>query len=249
MREPRSAAARPAAARPAQGRPAPDEAEDLDALRRRIYRPDATEADRRAYGALLARLDEAAMTEAPPGPVPDPVPGPAGRPARRVVIAAAGVAVVVLLVGAVLTAREAARPPTTAPSAVSMWAGAAAPTPASIPASVSLDRGGVRIAAQRTLGGGSAILPLRLDTAPTDGGRLLVRLTSSDPSPIGWLAERPRPGSHDAGAVQVVATDPPALRQGRAGPTIARWSGPPPTQLVVRAPEGTGWSITVAFMR
>ncbi|GAA2753593.1 hypothetical protein CLV52_2147 [Amnibacterium kyonggiense] len=231
-----------------------EEHSDLDRLRRRLYHPDATDADRRAYELLADRLDEAPRSATGPAPVHEPEPEPepiSTRQARSrhrpLLLVAAGAGLAVAAATAFLGARAAAPGPADA-STAPIWAGAAAPTAAPAPTPIVLERGGIRLAAQQTLGSGSAILPLRLDTAPANGGRLLVRLTSSDPSPVGWLAERPRTDPDGPGGVEVVATDPPALRQGRTGPADVRWSGPPPTEVVVRAPAGTGWSITVAFL-
>lgn len=222
----------------------------LDELRRRVYGPDASDEDRREYAALLQPPDEPEhepeherRDAAPPSPA-------SARPRRGlpILIGASGLVLVVGLgVTSAITARDDAPTTEATTSTTSIWSGSADPTAAPLPtpATLSLQRGTVR--AQATSGGGSAVIPLLLDGAPRFGGTLVVSVSSSDPAPVGWIAQRHRGVANDTGGLERVAASPPALRQGAASPTVVSYTGAPPTQITVRAPVGTGWSITVAF--
>lgn len=228
--------------------------EALEALRRRVYGPSASDADRQAYAALLERMSAEQEPPAPDETAPEPteasaLTAPAPRRSRwPIVLGAAGV-LLVLGLGTISTAI--ARTSTTSPPptrrAAQPWSGTARPTPGPLlmPATITLRHG--PIAGQATSGSGSAVMPLDLSGAPPTGGTLIVSLVSSDPAPIGWVAERHRECSHDDAALETVALEGPALRDGSVAPTVVRYSGAPPAQLTVRAPIGTGWALTVAF--
>lgn len=218
--------------------------EEHEHLRRRLYRPGATEHDRRAYERLAGPQDEPLVLERP---VPARIPRRGSR--WRLLAAGCGVAVVALGVVAAHDVRSAPAALDPARASAPAWDGSAPATPAAFPEPVLLEHGGARIAAQQTSGGGSAVVPLRLETAPAEGGRLLVRLTSSDPSPVGWRAERPTADPDDAAALETVAEERPALRDAGAVSDDVPLIGRPPTEIVVRAPVGTGWHLTVAFLR
>jgi hypothetical protein len=218
----------------------------LEALRRRVYGPDATDEDRRAYAALVDAPAPEAQEEPPIAEEPTQ---PRTRRRRRfpILIGAAGVAVVVGLVAvATSVARTEAPRPAATPSATSIWLGAARPTAGPSPTPLVLPKTSGVVDGQQIAASGSAIVPLRSDDVPRRAGRLVVLLSSSDPSPVGWVAERPRAGSRSG--LEQVAIDPPALRQGTVAPRAVSYTGAPPTRIVVRAPEGTGWTLTVAFL-
>jgi hypothetical protein len=223
----------------------------LDQLRRRLYEPTATEADRREYAALAERLEQPRQSDPEPpvgrdepADAPSTVPRARRRRPRPLVLGIGGAVVIAALaVIAVQTARSVSAPPTM-PSATA-WL--SSPTAAPTPTPAMLTDDGRWLAAQQTSGGGSAVVRLDVRAAPAAGGRLVVAMSSSDPSPVGWLAERVRSSPANAGSEQVVAFDPPALRVGAAVPTTVSYTGAPPSVLVVQAPTGTGWSVTVAF--
>lgn len=227
------------------------EAALLESLRRRLYRADATDADRRRFAELqqaLARTEAEAVEPASSAP---------RRPFRPLV--AAALAVVLIAAGALSLL-----PGRTSPSAASSGRvvqdlrtgalvqdadeGAAVPaerdTTAPSPLGLSVD--GVSIAAQRFRGAGSAIISIDTAAAAPDGGSLVVVLTSSGSGSISWQAVRPATRENQASYEQVIAMSDPG---GRGAPpsSTSTYDGDPPTRIVVQQTGTAPWALTVAF--
>ncbi|HEY8320078.1 MAG TPA: hypothetical protein VIG76_14755 [Amnibacterium sp.] len=239
---------------------------EVDALRRRLYAPDASAEDLERYRAAeQADSDLAAVT-----------PASEAAPVRRgrllgvgAVLAALGVAAVGLAVGT--------RPPAVAPS-LAPAASAAAPAQAlidyealAIPAAVrtsfvdEVRRGhpiglqqyfddhpaqqprqvvsGLRENSVEQAGTGSALLDIPPAGAATDGGQLTLVLTVDRPTTARWSLVAP--GNRDDG--DWVALD---AVQGRPGlPAVASLPYTPlrPTRVAITVPAGVRWDLMTIF--
>lgn len=228
------------------------EREHREALRRRLYRPGATEEDRRRFAQLAAD----------PVPIADPrVPAaPVRRPARRLAVAATAAAALIAVVGLALTMRPAT--PTESASAAqpaeaqavstqeAVQADLVATTPDSPQATpVATTVAGVPTRLQRFHGRGSAVVAIDTREAQRADGTMLVMLTAASSDPMSWYATRASTGPDRAAYAQVVARsddrfdprDPPEY-------SICQYDGAPPTRLSV-SDSGTGaWTLTIAFL-
>jgi hypothetical protein len=225
--------------------PTDDVDASLDALRRRLYRADATPEDVQRY---RDRLDSVR----PPLPTAPPPARPRGRAAPLLALLLVPSAVAALVVGAQASRPEVLDPVVAAP----------APLPARShdefddemiatgrtlagPRDVAVTIAGTAVAGQRYRGTGGAVLPLAAPRGAFDGGRMLVDLTTSGPDRVGWRAravDLAEPSSSvliASGAVRSpVGADPPML---------LRYPAQPPTRLEIDAPAGVGWSVLIAF--
>lgn len=255
------------------------EAAELDALRRRLYRPDASEDDRRAYERLRDRLAPAqpppaevdapapqrerpgGRTAAPPvdrgaepaverGAEPPVEPPATGRPRRsRIAVLVTAVLVAALAGSLALHAAQApdADPTAAAPTAIAVPFRVAQPDPSqATPVAVSVE--GVATTAQRFHGVGSAVVPLITGSAPLDGGRLIVVLTSDAPQPIGWRAARWSPSDDGDGRVQILARGPRIDRSGPGHPEASTYRGDPPADVEVLDSGAHRWTLTVTLL-
>lgn len=220
------------------------EDEHLDVLRRRLYRPDATAEDRERYDELRAR--------AVPDPVPlaDPTsdePLPPAPPSRRRPVRTAAAVVGVLALGAV--AAVLSIPPAATPSADRSPAATRVPRPdPSQPTPVAVSVGGVATTAQRFHGRGPAVVPLITGSAPPNGGRLVVVLTSDEVAPLGWTAARWGSIGSGPSTPQVLASSPRQQRSGLGRPETTEYGGDPPADIAVSDPGSHAWTLTVLIL-
>ncbi|MFD1722084.1 hypothetical protein [Amnibacterium endophyticum] len=221
--------------------PPPHEAE-LDALRRRLYRPDASDADRARYDALRSRLETRPSTTAE-------APAPRPRPSRRVLLGSALVGAL-LVVAAVLSATTAPEPAPTDSRLPSSVVTPPAPDPAqATPVAVQVAGEGGAVTGQRFHGVGPAVVPLITGEAPLTGGRLVVVLTADSASPLGWTALDPRSIGSGPSTPRVVASSPSRPRSGIGTPETATYDGAPPPQIAIDARDRTAWELTVLLLR
>ena len=216
--------------------------DDLEALRRRLYAPGASEEDRRRYAAAAPAAGADATAPTPAGP------RPAARRRRRaplvllaVVVVAAGGA---LAAGRFAPVRTAAPTPSAVRSTAVPTSGVVSGTAQRIPVDVS----GYATVAQKLQGLGEARVPLDTTAAPSGRGPLVVVLTSTDRRPIGWWALR---FGHvgDARTVPVViGSGAPKARTGVPTVESSDWTGAPPQTVAVRAAAGVPWTLTVAMV-
>ncbi len=223
------------------------EGAELDDLRRRLYRADATDADLRQY------LDgRAAGTE--PEQVQEPQEAqvePPRRPRRWLLAGAvAGVLVVCVAVTGVLLHRPTPAPPARAVATdrpeqvrVDVTDGTKVPGPGQVigPATRALTLDGAAIAAEQFEGNGDGTLSIHLPSAEFGTLRATVLVSSSRTSTISWTALRP-----PSGDVAVVAKARVSTHVDSAEPTAFTYAGGPPTRIAVSAPAGLRWTILVA---
>lgn len=217
---------------------------EAEALRRRLYAPEATEEDRRRYAVVAP-------------PVRDVRPVPRRRP--RVPVAVVLVAAVLVAVGgAALTGRLARPDATDAPRANTTAAPIAAPTaaPSAAPTrsaiSGPVERVPVRIdgvaaVGQRLRGEGQAVVPIDTSSASFRGGSVAVVLSSADGRPMGWevrgLVTRQDWSSYQ----QVIGRSAGADRRGVPAAETTPYTGAPPLWIAVEAPAGAIWTLTIAL--
>ncbi len=239
-------------------------AEEVDALRRRLYAPDASREDLERYHAVeQAETDPAAVT---------PVAGEIRR-GRAVGVAAVLVLLGVAVVGLELGARAPSAPPSLAPGptaepptqAVADYEALAIP-PAVRSAFVDEVRhghpiglqqyftdhptqqprqvlSGLRESSVERAGTGSAVLDIPTAAAATDGGELTLVLTVDRATTARWsLIAR---GNRDDG--EWVPLDDV---QGRPGsPSVASLPYTPlrPTSVAITLPAGVHWDLMTIF--
>ena len=213
---------------------APEQAAERERLRRALYRPGATEADRARYAG------------AAPEPEPEPEP-PSAVPAPRRLQVRTGVGAALVVAGAAAVALVAVPAPTSP----------TASTPPSRPAADSTpwqpdvrqvgttytDAGVV----QAFQGRGPATAVLDGDVMPHDGGRLSVVLAPSATALIGWQVRRQVPV--DGASDQLIAQRSVTERTGVAMPIVFPFVGGPPTTVRVQAPDDVSWSLVVTSLR
>jgi hypothetical protein len=215
--------------------------DDLEALRRRLYAPGASEEDRRRYAAAAPAGRTVEVASAPGGP------RPAARRRRRAPLVLLAVVVVVAAGGALAAGRFApVRTAAPTPSAVRSTApssGIVSGTAQRIP----IDASGYATVAQRLQGLGEARVPLDTTAAPRARGRLVVLVTSTDRRPIGWWALR----FGHVGETRPTVVVGSGETRARSGVPEVEWSdytSEPPQAVVVRAPAGVPWTLTTAFV-
>ncbi len=222
---------------------APEPAHDLDDLRRRLYRPDAAEADVRRY---LAERGEQADTvgEAPEQPAP--------RTSSRRRVAVAGLAAVAA-VAALTTAvqhdssrRSSEAPPTARAQpdgeGLEIRQGAV-----SRPVDAATSVQGVAVTGQRFTGHGNVVVRLDPPAGAAPGGRAMVVVTSGVSSPVSWRALlRQRPAGATTSRLQVLAVGRTRAPGGVAGPVVFDLPSGPPDGIEVEAPDDAAWTLLVA---
>ena len=253
------------------------EAERLDALRRRLYAPDVTEAEVAAYRAAAERRVEEAEA---------PAHDHRGRPAaaegvrhgRRalvgggaaVLLVAAGIAVLVTAhpLAGLTGATSTPTPSVTAP--VRLAEGAVPTSIASRAGFVSALQGGREPGLLQYLFEHRAYLPAAISTvqradsteyagqgsstlalAPSDlaqhGGRVTVFLVLDRPATYSWRAQRVAQRNDRSGPVVELAEQAGRNRAGEPTTTTFRYDGRAPTRLAVYTDETVKWGAVVVF--
>jgi hypothetical protein len=215
-----------------------DRQERLDELRRRLYRPDATEEDHRRYAAAAG-----------------PAVASASRPRRQVLPALLVVGVlVVACVVAVVASRVAPaleKAPVAAPAvtttAPSTNFDIVARGTVGLPESVPVDADGVAVTAQRFRGDGAAAVPLEVASAPKHTGRVVLVLSSADPGTISWRAVG-LTGHAPAASSPELAHSAAKDRRGVPSSEWFAYTSGPPHWITVKAAAGASWTLTVAFL-
>ena len=218
----------------------------LDALRRRLYRADATEADRQRYEAeRIATIEPEPLAAAEEQPA-------ARRPRRGAVVLAAVVAGGLGLTLGVVVAQPATERAKPAPAKVLQQsisdaqrftidtAGVRGPT------SVATAILGTALIGQRFEGHGPAVVPVDLLPGSFDGGRAMVVLTAAQPAPTAWRALRVVTRSDFSSFPVVMAhgtADPGTIV---ATPSTFVYPGAPPARIAVEAPDDVRWTLLVA---
>lgn len=222
----------------------------LDALRRRLYRPEATDADRQRYAAASAA---AVLESEPDAATADRPPEEAARRPRWgavvVAVALAGLAGVGIGQHLAPRAAETARP-SAAPVLRQDFEDA--PTFAvhmrgvSGPVSVATSIRGTPVLGQQFEGRGRAVVPVDLLPGSFDGGRAMVVLTAAQPTPTAWEALGLVNGN-DVSAFPVVmargTADPGRIV---ATPSMFVYPGAAPGRIAVEAPDDVRWTLVVA---
>jgi hypothetical protein len=228
----------------------------LEDLRRCLYRDGATEEDLRRYAEERAALVDAQV----------PVAGSSGagmvHHTHRLLVALFATAVALLAcIGVSITARPAH--PRTAPTSA---ASATAPTQGSIedigggqalvqqagvvtsPPTQVVIVGGTAATAQQYQGVGGAVVALDLSSAPFDGSRGVVMLSSTKASSIEWRALSLGTHRNWATYEEIVARGTVLARPGIQSRIDFQYLGPPPSRIAVEAPFGVHWTLLVAFL-
>jgi hypothetical protein len=203
--------------------------DEREALRRRLYRPGASDEDRARYARLVQ--------EPEPAETPEP---PRRRRVPQVAVASAVVLAlaVTVLIGRSVTAPERAvadLPP--------------APTASTILPSqrvaVSID--GLATTGVRVHGSGTVQVPVDVDGASFQGGRFSVLLSSSDDRPAGWRAVTLETRRDWSSYQRPIAASPARDRLGASRADEVAYAGTPPRWITVQAPADAVWSLTIAF--
>jgi membrane-associated protease RseP (regulator of RpoE activity) len=251
--------------------------DELDALRRRLYSPDATDADRAAFAAAEA------ATRAEPEPVPTsvlapPPPPPPGPPARplptRWRLVAIGGATVLVLVG--VTAVAVGHPFAPGPVVSS-----AVPSPAlsvigsiAVPASAQAAfirdlRAGrdpgllayldahpatllqqLRAAGRTDTTGVAGVGPTTLNLAPQvpkDAGHITLVLVTEAAVHFQWTPTTLADANDRSGPERPVANDDGAAVAGEPVAGSVAYSGGVPSRLTLIVPAGVHWGAVVVY--
>jgi hypothetical protein len=227
------------------------DSERIDALRRGLYRPGATEEDLRRY------LDErGAVAPAEPATAPPPAPT---RRRWPVIAASAGLGLAV--VGALTLALGYGAP------------GRIAPTPsasAGAPQSVVMDVGDGQILAvpadgrttsvatpssvrgrpvvgELFTGSGNAVVSVDPPADPLSGGSAVLVFRSIDGVPASWrVLSTLRLGRAFSGPMVLARGASPDLSGATDPQTFGYQAESPPARIAVAAPEGARWSVLIA---
>jgi len=227
----------------------PEEDARLDALRRALYRPDATEADRRRYQA-----EREAVLE--PAPVLEAAAAPPAPPARRSRVGLAVLAVVLAALGGMVVGERLAQPaphvaqPTAEPVLQQDFEDgprfAVDTKGVSGPRAVATSVHGTPVIGQQFEGHGPAVVPVDLLPGSFDGGRAMVVLTSAQSAPTAWRALRllTRNDFSSFPVVMAHGTADPGMLV--ATPSTFVYPGAPPARVAVEAPDDIRWTLVVA---
>lgn len=228
----------------------PEEDARLDALRRRLYRADATDADRQRYAAEREAVVRSAATAGPAAAAvaaPPPPRSHAGLTVAAVVLAAlAG-----MVVGEHLPQPlpHTARPAADRAAQQTFDAGpafAVHTAGVSRPASVATSVRGTPVLGQRFVGHGPAVVPVALLPGSFDGGRATVVLTAAQPAPIAWRALRVLSLNDSSSFPVVMAQGFADPGSAVATPSMFVFSGAAPARIAVEAPDTVRWTLVVA---
>jgi hypothetical protein len=203
--------------------------DEREALRQRLYRPDASAEDRARYARL--------MQETAPASSPAP---PASRRGPRVAVASAvvlGVAITVLIGRSVAAPERAVADLPPAPTASTILP--------SERVAVSID--GLAKTGERVHGSGTVEVPLDVSGAPFGGGRFSVQLSSSDGRVVGWTASTLETRRDWSSYRRQVAAGPARDRFAATRADEIAYTGDPPRWITVQAPADAVWSLTIAF--
>lgn len=226
--------------------------EQLDALRRGLYRPGSTEADLQRY---LEERD-AVVPGAPVAP-----PAPPARPRRRLLLAGVGAGLgLALVAGLAVTAgrgqvRAVTTPsPTATPPARQLVMDVgdgqtlsvpvdAAITSTAIPTAVR----GTPVVGQLFEGSGNAVLSIDPPHDPLQGGTATVLITANSRVPVAWRAlSRLRLGRAISEPL-VLGRGISAEPSGATAPQTFHYEAESwPARIAVAAPPGARWSLLVA---
>jgi hypothetical protein len=244
------------------------EAERLDALRRRLYSPDATPEDRAAYEAA-----EVAAGAAHPAPADRPAP----RRFRAGVLVGAVLLVVAGVAGLVTTHPLTPLTTPSATPAVTATAAAAAAGDERIPAASasrlrfiralrSGDRAGLldylyghsplipaeirttgRADSTEYVGLGSSLIALDPSRLAERGGRVTVIIVSDRPATYSWQAERVAQSNDRSGPVVEVASHRGSTRPGEPVSFTFRYGDGAPGRLALQLDDAVRWGAAVVF--
>ena len=251
------------------------EAERLDALRRRLYAPDVTEAEVAAYRAAAGRRAAAEAPAQEHRGRPTRAAAPHGR--RRLV----GGGVAVLLVAAGIAVLVTTHPlaaftgaaPSPTPSVTRLPRLIEGEVPTSIASRaefVSALQGGRepglleylyehrtylpaaistprRAASTEYAGQGSSTLALDPSDLTQAGGRVTVFLVLDRPATYSWRAQRAARLQDPSGPVLELAEQAGSNRAGEPTTTTFRYEGRAPTRLAVYTDETVKWGAVVVF--
>ena len=228
----------------------------LDDLRRSLYRDGATEEDLRRYSEERAALGDV------PVPVTEPAGARMGHHTRRLLVALFATAVVLLAgIGVSITARPVhpTTSPTAAESATPLKQGSIedigggqtlvqeAGVVTSPPTQVVIV-GGTAATAQQYQGIGDAVVALDLSSAPFDGSRGVVMLSSTKASPIAWRVLRLTTRRDWTSYEEIVARGTVLARPDVQSRIDFHYVGAPPSRIAIEAPYGVHWTVLVAFL-
>lgn len=237
---------------------------DLDELRRRIYRPDATDEDRDRYRMRMAGEPAAVLPPPARGTAPSAGPGLPSRPRTRRGLLLAGALTVLGLVGVGIGAlpRAPAEPPSRSPGPVPVDAEArselvqnlAAGNAAGIAAYLVVHpppqaiRGTTRLFTVERHGTGPGSFSIAGTPAETRSGRATVLLVVGVPARASWTAYRVRPRRDDRDALQAIERRSGDLQAGALTSTTFRYRlGGRPVRLEVHVPDAVQWGAAVVF--
>jgi hypothetical protein len=245
----------------------PDQGSDLDELRRRIYREDATDEDRARYRALTQRMPQASPLRGP-GADRAAHPEPANdhavlrRGPRRVLLAGAFALVALAGIGLGILPRGAPEPPSPSPQAVTFdgptrsefvqnlagggAAGIAAYLVTHRPPAPLLTAN--RYFTIEREGTGPRTISLNSTPPETLAGRATVFLVLEVEGHAGWSASRIREQTDDPSPLQVIARRSGDQQSGVMTSATFRYpAGGRPVRLDIDAPAGVRWGAAVVF--
>jgi hypothetical protein len=245
------------------------EAERLDALRRRLYAPDVTEAEVAAYRAAAEQQAEAEAPAHEHRSRPARTAAPHGR---RALVASSAAGIAVLVTTHPLAAfTGAAASPTPSVRALPRLIEGEVPTSIAsradfvsalqggrepglleylyehrtyLPAAISTPR---RADSTEYAGQGSSTLALDPSDLTQAGGRVTVFLVLDRPATYSWRAQRAAQLQDPSGPVLELAEQAGSNRAGEPTTTTFRYEGRAPTRLAVYTDETVKWGAVVVF--
>jgi hypothetical protein len=250
------------------------EAERLDALRRRLYAPDVTEAEVAAYRAAAERQAEAEAPAHEHRSRPARAAAPHGHRALvgggAGLLVAAGIAVLVTTHPLAAFTRAAPSPTASVSTLPRLIEGEVPTSIASraefvsalqggrepglleylyehrtyLPAAISTPR---RAASTEYAGQGSSTLALDPSDLTQAGGRVTVFLVLDRPATYSWRAQRSAQLQDPSGPVLELAEQAGSNRAGEPTTTTFRYEGRAPTRLAVYTDETVKWGAVVVF--
>ncbi|MBW4040873.1 MAG: hypothetical protein HIU86_01925 [Acidobacteria bacterium] len=205
--------------------------DETEALRRRLYRPDASDDDRARYAQLVPRA--VPVSEAP---------SDAGR--RRRVPSVLVLGAVVLALAIVALAVRAIAAPEHAVARLP-----AAPSASAIAAAgrVTVGPDGLAKPGEPVHGTGTVEVAIDVTGASFDGGRFSVLLSSTDERPVGWSAVTLATRRDWSSYRKPVGAGPARDRLAATRPDEIAYRDSPPRWVTVEAPADAAWTLTVGF--
>jgi hypothetical protein len=199
---------------------------EQEALRRRLYRPGASEADRQRYSALVR-------------PEPDQVEDAPARSVHRAPVVLVALVTSVVAVSAVAVGRAAVRPETEPAAVATPTALVATPPP------LVLTVGRTSGPAESVHGTGSTTVALDVSAVTVASGTFAVVMSAADERPVGWKALGLQTRRDWSSYRKVLGSSPARDRRDATRADPLAYRDDPPRWIDVQAAADASWTLTV----